>query len=218
MPYGKLWRAGANQATRISFSTPVKLNGTDIAAGAYAVFAIPNKDEWTIIFNKEIEQSGIGKYDEKADVARFNVKPTELQSAVENYTIEVEPVSDQSGTLNFVWEKTKVSLKLEIEFIKDLVSRVEAVMASETAQKPYFQAALLYFNHDQDLQKASKWVDAAITERPIYPFYLVKGKILAKLGDKEGARNAAQESKESANKANDLGFAKLAEDFLATLK
>src|SRR5271156_894034 len=69
VPYGKLWRAGANQATKISFSTPVKLNGTDIAAGAYALFAIPTKEEWTLIINKDSEQAGTGKYDEKLDVA-----------------------------------------------------------------------------------------------------------------------------------------------------
>ena len=78
VPYGAVWRTGANNATKITFSAPVKLNGTDIPAGTYALFTIPGADEWTIIINKGAAQWGAFQYDEKADVARFKATPITL--------------------------------------------------------------------------------------------------------------------------------------------
>ncbi len=218
VPFGKLWRAGANQATKISFSTPVKLGGTDIAAGAYILLAIPEKDEWTIIINKDVNLAGTGKYDEKLDVARVKAKSTELSHVVDNYTIEFDSLSDESASLNFIWEKTKVSVKFEVAYIKNLISQVETAMNSSDDNKPYFQAALLFLNHDHNLQKAAEWVDVAIKERPIYPFYLIKAAIQAKLGDKQAALATAKQASESAAQANDTGFVSRTEDFIAGLK
>ncbi len=218
VPFGKLWRAGANGATKVKFSTPVNLGGVDIAAGAYALFAIPEKDEWTIILNKDTEQGGTGKYDEKLDVARFEAKSTQLGHVIENYTIDFDALADESATLNLLWEKTKVSIPFKISYVKGLISQVEAAMNSKDEKKPYFQAGLLFFNHDHNLQKASEWVDEAIKERDIYPFHLIKASIQAKLGDKQGAIATAKKSSELATKANDLGFASRAEAFIASLK
>jgi Protein of unknown function (DUF2911) len=217
VPYGKLWRAGANQATKISFSTAIKLNGTDIAAGAYSLFAIPTKDEWTLIINKDAEQAGTGKYDEKLDVARIKAKPEELQHSVENYTIEIDPIDDETASLNLVWERTKVSLKLKVDFVEKLVPQVEAAMASDEQKKPYVQAALFFLNHSKDLKKADEWIDAAIAERPVYPFFFIKAQILAKLGDKKEALNAAKKAGELATQADDLGFVSRTDKFLSGL-
>jgi hypothetical protein len=218
VPYGKLWRAGANQATKISFSTPVKLNGTDIAAGAYALLAIPEKDEWTIIINKDSEQSGTGKYDEKQDVARIKAKTVKTEHTIENYAIWIDAISDESATLVLAWEKTEVPLKLEVSFVEKLIPKVEAAMASNMDNKPFFQAALLFLNHGGDLKKAHTWVDAAIAERPIYPFHFIKANIQAKLGDKQEALVTANKASEMATQANDAGFVSRIEDFIAHLK
>jgi hypothetical protein len=218
VPYGKLWRAGANQATKISFSTPVKLNGTDIAAGAYSVFAIPEKDEWTIIFNKDTEQGGTGKYDEKLDVARIKAKTVTTHHTIENFAIWIDAISDESATLTLAWEKTEVPVKLEVSFVKELMPQVEAAMASDMKQKPFFQAALLFLNHGGDLKKAHTWVDAAIAERPIYPFHLIKANIQAKLGDKKEALETATNARELATQANDTGFLSRINEFIDHLK
>src|SRR5258707_14001914 len=77
VPFGTVWRTGANAATKITFSTPVKLNGTEVAAGSYALYTIPGEDEWTIILNKGVGKSGPA-YDEKDDVVRFKTKPVNL--------------------------------------------------------------------------------------------------------------------------------------------
>jgi len=217
VPYGKLWRAGANQATKITFSTDVTLNGTDIAAGAYALLAIPEKDEWTIIINKDSEQAGIGKYDEKLDVARIKAKSVQLNDLVDNYTIFFDSLEDESAELNLMWEKTKVSIKLEVDFVEKLVPQVEAAMSSDEANKPFIQAAIFFLNHGTDMSKANEWIDAAIAARPVYPFYFIKAQILAKLGDKNAAKENAQKAVELANQGGDSGFAYRAQEFLSNL-
>src|SRR5271156_1308977 len=88
VPYGQVWRTGANQATKITFSTPVKLNGQDVPAGSYALFTIPGEDEWTVILSKNADQFGAFQYDPKDDLVRFKVTPVELTESIETFTIE----------------------------------------------------------------------------------------------------------------------------------
>jgi hypothetical protein len=218
VPYGKVWRTGANAATKITFSTPVKLNGTDIPAGTYALFTIPGEDEWTIIINKGAAQWGAFQYDEKADVVRFQATPVKLSKPMETFVIEFTDIRDESARLNLAWENTLVPIKFEVDLASKLVPQIEAVMASDAKQKPYYQAAMFYYDHGQDLQKASKWVDAAIAEREAHYIVYLKAKILAKLGDKDGAIAAAKRSSELAVKANDTGYVKLNEDLISSLK
>jgi Protein of unknown function (DUF2911) len=218
VPYGKVWRTGANQATKIVFSTSVKLNGVEIPAGTYALFTIPDKDEWTIIINKGPEQWGAYKYDEKADIARFKVKPVELKRSIDTFTIEFNQIRDESSLINLLWDKTEVPIKLELDYVDKLVSQIEQLMASDTKDKPYFQAAQFYYNHDQDLQKAKEWIDTAAKEHETHYIVYWKAKILAKLGDKEGAIAAAKHSIELSEKANDASFVKLNEELINSLQ
>lgn len=218
VPYGQVWRTGANGATKITFSTPVKLNGTDIPAGTYALFTIPGENEWTVIINKGAAQWGAFQYDEKADVARFKTPSVQLAEQIETFTIEFNRISDESAVLNLIWDHTVVPIKIEIPLTDKLVPQIEAVMASAAPQKPYFQAAQFYYDHGLDLQKASQWVDAAITNREAHYIVHLKAKILAKLGDKEGAIAAAKRSTELAIKAKDPGYVKLNEDLISSLK
>src|SRR5664279_4924508 len=218
VPYDKVWRTGANNATKITFSTPVKINGAEIPAGTYALFTIPGENEWTIIINKGAAQWGAFQYDEKADVVRVKATPVKLAETIETFTIEFNHIADESAVLNLVWEKTVVPIKLEVELAGQLVPQIEAVMASDEKNKPYYPAAMFYYDHGQDLQKASKWVDAAIATREAHYIVHLKAKILAKLGDKEGAIAAAKRSTELAIQAKDPGYVKMNEDLISGLK
>lgn len=218
VPYGQVWRTGANAATKLTFSTSVKLNGTDIPAGTYALFTIPGETEWTVIINKGAAQWGSFQYDEKADVARFKATPVQLGEQIETFTIEFNRIRDESAMLDLVWDRTVVPIHVEIPLTDKLVPQIEAVMASDAPQKPYYQAAMFYYDHGLDLQKASQWVDAAITNREAHYIVHLKAKILAKLGDKEGAIAAAKRSTELAIKAKDPGYVKLNEDLISSLK
>jgi hypothetical protein len=218
VPYGQVWRTGANNATKITFSTPVKLNGAEIPAGTYALFTIPGETEWTIIINKGAAQWGAFQYNETNDLVRVKATPVKLSQSIETFTIEFTDIRDESATLNLLWEKTLVPVKIEIELTGKLVPQIEAVMSAAEGRKPYYQAALFYYDHGQDLQKASKWVDAAIAEREAYYIVNLKARILAKLGDKEGAIAAAKRSTELAIKAKDTGYVKLNDDLISSLK
>ena len=198
VPYDKVWRTGANSATKISFGTPVKLNGTDVPAGEYALFSIPGKTEWTVILNKVTGQWGSYSYDEKNDVARVKAIPIAIPTAVESFTIGMNDLSQHSATLFLTWEKTRVPVKVEIDTVGLLVPQIEAAMAAD-GKKPYFPAAMFYYENNLDLKKAAAWMDLAVAEQP-EAFWMIyrKGLIHAKMGDKAGAIAAAQKSLELA--------------------
>jgi hypothetical protein len=206
-PYGKVWRTGANSATRISFSTPVKLQGSKLDAGTYELFTIPGQDEWTVILQKAGKQWGAYQYKEENDALRVKATPVALANPVETFTIDINDIRDESATLNLIWADWRVPVKLEVDVVSTVVPLIEAVMASDAAKKPYAQAAMFYRDHDLDLKKALAWMDTAIAAQPD-AYYLVyhKARILAKMGDKAGAIAAAQQS--IAMAAKDTGPAK----------
>lgn len=108
VPFGKVWRTGANAATTIEFDKPVKVEGKDVAAGKYSLFTIPGETEWTIILNKVHKQKGTDDYNEADDVLRINVKPTKTDTAIETFNIAV--VKD---AVQLKWENTAVAFKVK---------------------------------------------------------------------------------------------------------
>jgi hypothetical protein len=223
VPYGQVWRTGANQATKITFSTPVKLEGHDIPAGTYALFTIPGEDEWTIIINKDANQWGAFRYNEQDDVVRFEVKPATLtDTRVETFAIEFNRIRDESAVLTLVWDRTVVPIRMEVDVASKLVPEIEAAMSAPGKKQAglYFQAATFYYNHDLDQKKALDWVNAGLEDNPriAYEMLHLKAQILAKQGDKAGAIAAAKRSTELAIKAEGPGssFVKMNEDLIAS--
>lgn len=220
--YGKVWRTGANSATKVTLSTPVKFNGTEVPAGTYGLFSIPGKDEWTIIIQKDSSQWGAYTYDAKNDIARVTAKPVRLAENVETFTIDINDIRDQSATLNLIWEKTRVPVKMEVDVASVLVPQIENFMASDAKKSGghYYQSAVFYYENGQDLKKAKQWIEEA-TNNPKPAFYMMhwKAKILAKLGEKDAAIEAAKKSTELAIAAEgpQSGFVKMNADLVASL-
>jgi len=218
--YNKVWRTGANASTKISFSTDVKLGGQSIPAGKYALYTIPGEVAWTVIVYKDLNLSSVANYNQSNDVARIKVTPVTLAESVETFTIDINDIRDNSATLNLIWEKTRVPVKIELDLNTALVLRIEELMASSESRKPYYQAASYYFENGLDLAKARKWIDAAVAERETYYIVHLQAKILAKQGEKEKAVAAAKRSTELAVKADgpNSGFVKLNADLVAGLQ
>jgi hypothetical protein len=107
-PYGSVWRTGANAATTIEFNKAVKIEGKSLPAGKYALFTIPNENEWTIIINKDYNQQGAYNYDQKKDVLRVNVKPKKTDRFIETFTI-----SPEKDRVSLKWENTEVGFKVK---------------------------------------------------------------------------------------------------------
>jgi len=221
VPWGELWRTGANAATKISFSTDVKVNGQPVPAGTYSFFTIPGEAEWTVILNKVADQSGTSTYDAKNDLLRLKVAPVALAGPVESMRIWMDALSDESAELSLAWERTAVPLRIETDVEALLVPRIKAAMAAE-GSKPYYQAAMFYYEHDIDLPLAAQWMEEAVKERPDTVWLVYRqGLILAKAGDKEGALAAARRSLELAAKvggAQGAEYQRLNEQLIASLQ
>lgn len=222
VPYNEVWRTGANSSTKISFSTPVKLNGTEIPAGKYELYTLPSPTEWTVIIHKDTSAWGAYTYDSKNDIARFKAKPVALPNPMESFAIGISNLRDESAVLYLAWETVRVPIRLETDVKSVLVPQIEAFMASSAEKKPYAQAALYYFENNIDLDKAEKWIDEAIAAAPkTFYFSYHKARILAKKGNKAGAIAAAQKSLEGARKAEGAikdEYIRLNEALIASLK
>lgn len=108
VPYGEVWRTGANDATTIEIDKPVKIEGKELAAGKYSLFTVPGEKEWTVIFNKEAKQWGAYKYKESEDVLRVKVVPTKTSAPVETFNINVG-----KDDVQMKWENTAVAFKVQ---------------------------------------------------------------------------------------------------------
>lgn len=193
--WGEVWRAGANNATKVVFSTPVKLNGMPLPAGTYGMFALIQPGEWQVIFSKISEQWGAYQYNAKDDVLRVPVKPTKLSQPVETFTIEFNDINNETATLNLLWENTRVALKLEVDVVGTVVPQIDAVMAAPGDKKPYVAAAMFYLDHNLDLTKALAWMNAAAAAQPkSFSTLYRKAKVQAAMGDNAGARTTATQA------------------------
>jgi hypothetical protein len=225
VPYGAVWRTGANLATKIKFSTPVKLEGNDIPAGTYSLFTIPNTNDWTIIINKDANQFGAFQYNSNDDLVRFTVTPQTMDdTTVETFMIEFNEIRDDSAELMLVWDKTVVPINLQVDVVSRLVPQIEAAMAAPGKKSDgfYFQAAEFYYDHGQDLNKALTWVNAGLEDKPMIAFEILhlKAQILAKQGDKAGAIAAAKQSTDLAIKAEgpDNSFVWMNQQLISSLQ
>jgi len=208
VPYNQIWRTGANNATNITFQSDVKIEGQNLEAGTYALFTIPGKEEWTIIFNKNAKQWGAYTYDKADDVLRVKVKPRALTNPIETFTIAFEEVNDQNLKACLLWEKTKVSFLIEVDQKAEILASIDEAMQGE--KKPYFQAAQYYYTHGLDIKKAAEWMveaDKGNTKAPHIKYW--KSLILAKAGDKKGAIKAAEEGLKMAKSQNNGEYVKL---------
>jgi len=197
VPFGKLWRTGANAPTKIRFSDAVKLGDKEIAAGEYALFTIPNATEWTIILSNDAKLQSASDYKQENDAARITAKPITLPAAVETFTIALEDVKGASATLDLNWDKTRVSVPLTTDDVEQVSRQLEAAAKGTTPLDPgvAYQAASFYYENDKDMDQAAKWIDQALAKNPdAYFMHFKRAQIQAKLGNKKEATGAAQKT------------------------
>jgi hypothetical protein len=197
VPYSKLWRTGANAVTKIKFSHPVTLGGKEIPAGEYALFTIPAADEWTIIVSKDAKVQSAADYKQENDAARVMAKPEPNPVTIETFTIGLADVKGASATLNFLWDKTRVPVKLTTADVEQVSKQLDAVVSAGTPLDPRtaYQAAAFYYDNNKDLNQAAKWIDQALEKNPdAYFMHYKKAQIQAKLGNKKEAIASAQKA------------------------
>ena len=222
VPYGEVWRTGANAATRITFSTDVKLGGAAVPAGSYALFTIPGEAEWTVILSRVVDdQWGSYAYNQKDDQARVKAKPVAMAEPLETMTISLQDMRAGKANLVIAWEKSKVPIEIDTDLVARVKPQIEAAMAG-SGEKPYFSSAMFYYENDLDIALAREWIEAAAKQRPdaVWIIYR-KGLILKKAGDKAGALAAARQALELASKEQGelkAEYTRLSENLIASLK
>ena len=205
VPFGKLWRTGANANTTVSFSDDVVIKGTTLKKGKYALYTTPKADMWEVIFYSATDNWGTPEnWDANKVVVLTNVDPIALGNSVETFTIAINNLTNDSATLDISWEKTMVSVKFEVPTQKSAMASIEKALAGPTAGD-YFSSAQYYFQSNGDLNKALEYVNKAINMvKPgsDVPFWhqRLKSLIQAKLGDKAGAIETAKLSLAGAQK------------------
>jgi len=201
VPFGEVWRTGANEATKITFGAEVTFGGQLVPAGTYGLFTIPDEKEWTVILNKVPGQWGAYSYDAKNDLLRVKATPSRLSEPLETFQISVGEMKDDGANFTLAWESTRVSIKVHSDVTKVLVPQITAAMKAE-GKKPYFPSAMFYYEHGLDLKQALAWMEEALKEQPdaVWMVYR-KGLIQAKAGDKAGAMATAKQALALAEKA-----------------
>jgi tetratricopeptide (TPR) repeat protein len=169
----------------------------ELPAGEYALFTIPNANEWTVIFSKDAKVQSAGDYKEENDAARVMVKPTTLPTAVETFTIGLADVKGASATLHLDWDKTRVPIKLTTDDIDQVSAKLDEMAKGTTPldARTAFQAAAFYYDNNKDMNQAAKWIDQALEKNPdAYFMHARRAQIQAKLGNKKEATASAQKT------------------------
>ncbi len=214
VPFGSMWRTGANANSTISFSEDVVIDGKSLKKGKYAIFTIPKVDSWEVLFYSKTDNWGNPEDWNEADVAlRTNVKPEFLNRNVESFTIEINNLDNNFAHLNLIWEKTLVAVKFEVPTQKMAMASIEKTLAGPTAGD-YFSSAQYFFQSNGDLNKALEYCNKALELNKDKPFWYtrLKSLIQAKLGDYKGAIETAKVSLLAASNAKNNDYIKMNQD------
>ncbi|SHE52695.1 DUF2911 domain-containing protein [Flavisolibacter ginsengisoli] len=217
VPFGKVWRTGANSATTLQFSDSVTIGGTRIAPGKYGLLTIPDKDQWTVIISQQTDVTSPAAYQQDKDLARLTVKPVNNTSPVETFTMQFANVKSNSADLQIMWDNTTVNVPITTDVESKVMAQIDNLMNKDN--KPYFQSAMYYMETGKDLNQALAWLDKAIEQNPTaFWVYHQKANALAKLGRKEEAKTTALKSMNLAKEAKNDDYVELNKKLISNLK
>lgn len=225
VPYDKVWRTGANAATRITFKEVAKIGGKTIQPGEYAIYTIPRKNHWTIIIhaNTSLRSIAGGAYKPSNDVFRFEIAPKK-NTYVETFTCQFSDVKTNALKLNITWENTLISIPIEVEVDNKIEAQMQLFMKNpeKIPHRTYFEAAQYYSNNGKDLKDALNFIDSALNKSPEnFRYGLLKSKILAKMNNYKEALvvvEIANKWAKNKNNANYMEQTRLFWDSLLTRK
>ena len=207
VPYGHVWRAGANEATQFAVTDDVLINGQPLKAGTYSLHAIPGKDEWTIIFNSDAGQWGSFTYDEKKDVLRVKTKPQTASESQEWLQYTFDPVNENSAQVNLRWERLRVPFTVEVKDVKGLaIEKMRAAVASAKAddwQTPLQAANYIFTNKmSANNEEAMQWLEKSLKTKETFGNLYTKARVLGEMGKNAEAVATAEKALQIGKAAN----------------
>lgn len=219
VPFGKVWRTGANGATTLTFADEVIIGGQKIPAGKYGLLTIPNKDSWTIIISKQLDVTQPAAYKQESDVVRVQAKPMAVKNKAESFTMQFANVKSNSIELHMMWDQTDVTLPITNDIDAKIMAQISEAMKTADEKTPYFSAAMYYMENGKDLNKALEWFNKSVEQNPkAFWAYYQRANCMAKLGKKQDATESANKSIELAKEAKNDDYVALNQKLLATLK
>lgn len=216
VPYGKVWRTGANLRTKITSSTDFTVGGKELKAGTYAIFTKPEADAWTVYFYTDYAGGGAPReWDDSKVAAMVNVNVEKMPMDIESFTITMDDLSNNGAKLGLLWENTYVGVPIGVPANETVLAAIEKTMSGPSAGD-YYNAAVYLASTDQKLDQAAKYMDKAmsLTEKPAFWQLRQQSLLLAKTGDKKGAIKAAKASLVGATTAGNTDYIKLNKDSL----
>lgn len=219
VPYGKVWRTGANGATTITFGDDVSFGGKNVPAGKYGLLTIPGANEWTIIITKQLDVTSPAAYKQENDVVRVNARPMNMPMPIETFTLGFGDVKPTSMMLYMLWDKTFLQVPVKADIDAKVMAQINEQMNNDNEKKPYFQAAMYYLEGGKDLNQALAWFDKAVEQNPdAFYMHYNRARCLNKLGKKQEALATAQKSMELSKKAKNDDYVALNKKLIASLK
>ena len=217
VPFGKVWRTGANSATTISFADAVTIGGTKVPAGKYGILTIPDKKSWTIIITKQTDVTNPADYKQDQDVVRVEARTMDMDEKVETFTMQFADVKPSTCELHLMWDKTAVALPIASDVETKVMAQIDQLMNKDN--RPYYTAALYYMENGKDLNQALAWFDKAVEmQTEAYWVHHQRANCLAKLGKKDEAKAAAEKSKSLAIAQKNDDYVRLNDKLLAELE
>ncbi|GMQ23981.1 DUF2911 domain-containing protein [Algoriphagus sp. oki45] len=220
VPFGEVWRTGANGATVLTFSTEVTIAGTKVPAGSYALYSIPDKTEWKLILSKNTNLWGSIGYSADDDLLRFSATPGKTSKKYETFEITFNNLTDNSADLSLKWEQTRVDFKIttEVDPIVMAAIQKEVIDAKTTDPSLLYQAANYYFTNKKDMDQAYSWIKQSTDQDPKYWTMHLRAKIELALGLKSEAVESATKSKNMAVEAKNPDYVGLNERLIKSIK
>lgn len=221
VPYGELWRTGANSNTLIDFSDDVIIDGQNLEAGKYAIFTKPEADHWEIYFYKETGNWGNQvKWDEAKVAAKTIAKVKQTENTQETFSIALDDLTSNTAMLTFAWDNVLVATEIEVPTDTKAMASINKTMAASPKAQDFLSAAQYYYNTDRDIKQAKEWIDKGIGMLDKPAFYQLHSQALihAKAGDNKSAISIAKKSLEASKAAEDGAYIRMNEDLLKKLK
>lgn len=218
--YGKMWRTGANKATKITFNENCVFGGAKVKKGSYSLFTIPGDKEWTVVLNKNTELWGVGEYDEENQVCSIVAKAINTKDFTESFTIDFGTFQSFSAIMSLKWANTRIDIKIESLEAKKLEKQYLELLTKGPSANDYYNGAKFFADNTSEYEMALEWINTAIKKRPdAFWMQFHKARILKKMGNNKESILVAEGVIELAKeKKDDYGYIKRSEDLIKSIK
>ncbi|MEO6346589.1 MAG: DUF2911 domain-containing protein [Aquaticitalea sp.] len=216
VPYGQVWRLGANANTKITFSDDVMVGGKTLKAGEYALYATPNEKTWDVMFYSDATNWGNPeKWDDSKVAAKVSAEVFPMPLNIETFTMSFDDLTSNSVMLGMLWSNVYAGVKIDVPTDKMVSEAIDKTMKGPDAGD-YYTSAVYYLQEGKDIKQAKEWIDKAIAMSDKPAFYQLRQQslIYAKAGDKKGAIDIAKKSLAASEAAGNMDYVKMNKDSL----